>query len=136
MKARQQKEVNAFPMFFAFSNEQFAQGMQRLGLDPKEKDKIIAFGDTGGFLRKSDEPALLEMLERHRREMKEAIKADKNERGFIYDMFSYELANHEYSWTEDPSEAIQALGLTLEDIENSPIMRRALSRAMEDQHFL
>ena len=130
LKARQQEEFNEFPMFFAFSHEQFSEGMRKLGLDPNDADKISAFGDTGGFFRKTDVPALKAMFERHHSEIKEAIKADKRGDGFIYDMFVYELANHEYCYTEDPSEALQALRLTPEDIENNPKMRRALKRAM------
>ena len=73
------------------------------------------------------------MFERHHREIVEAIEADKRGDGFIYDMFTYELANHEYCYTEDPSEALQALHLTPEDIENNPKLRRALKRAMARQ---
>lgn len=32
MKERHQKEVNEFPMMWAFNNDQFAQGMKKLGL--------------------------------------------------------------------------------------------------------
>ena len=34
MKERQQREANGFPLAFAFSDRQFAQGMRGLGLDP------------------------------------------------------------------------------------------------------
>ena len=44
MKARQQQEVNSFPMAFAFSDTQFAEGMRRLGLDPSETEQIVAIG--------------------------------------------------------------------------------------------
>ena len=30
MRNRQQAEVNAFPMFFAFNKQQFAEGMRKL----------------------------------------------------------------------------------------------------------
>ena len=32
MRNRQQAEINAFPMFFAFNKQQFAEGMRTLGL--------------------------------------------------------------------------------------------------------
>ena len=32
MRNRQQSEINAFPMFFAFNKQQFAEGMRTLGL--------------------------------------------------------------------------------------------------------
>lgn len=31
MRNRQQAEINAFPMFFAFNKQQFAEGMQHTG---------------------------------------------------------------------------------------------------------
>ena len=40
MKERQQKEFNAFPLAFAFNEDQFEQGMNRLGLDVSETDKV------------------------------------------------------------------------------------------------
>lgn len=135
LKSRHQKEINEFPMFFAFYPAQVLSGMQRLGLESSDYSKVIALG-FGSFCRKSDAPAFYEMIERHKREVAEAIEADEDGCGFIYDMFSYELADHDYSWTENPSEAIRALGLTREDIENSPKMQWALSQAMENQHFL
>ena len=35
LRDRQQEEVNAFPMFFAFDQRQFAEGMRRLGLQKR-----------------------------------------------------------------------------------------------------
>ena len=35
MRNRQQAEVNAFPMFFAFNKQQFAEGMRKLGCPPR-----------------------------------------------------------------------------------------------------
>lgn len=59
MKERQQREVNGFPLAFAFSDRQFAEGMRALDLDPTDKDKIVSIGG-GGFIRKADEDAFTE----------------------------------------------------------------------------
>ena len=40
LKQRQQQEFSAFPMQFAFSDQQFAEGMAALGLEPTDTDKI------------------------------------------------------------------------------------------------
>lgn len=130
LKIRQQKEFNKFSVVYAFNEAQFIEGLRKLGLDISEKDQVCALQDTGGFIRKSDKAALAELFDRHHREIAEAIAADKTGNGFIYDMFRYELAAHEYGFTEDPSEALEALGLTFEDVENDPRMLRALQRAM------
>lgn len=53
MKERHQKEVNEFPMMWAFNNDQFAQGMKKLGLQETDTDKIYRIA-PGGFIRKTD----------------------------------------------------------------------------------
>ena len=87
LKERQQQEINAFPFIWAFNESQLADGMRRLGLDPeKDKDKLCSIGG-GGIIRKTDADAMRAMFDRHRRELQEAIAADKTGDGFIYDMF-------------------------------------------------
>ena len=63
MRNRQQAEVNAFPMFFAFSNKQFEKIMDNWGLDPeKDCDKICKLA-TGGFCKKTDLQMILDTFE-------------------------------------------------------------------------
>lgn len=116
---KQQAEVNAFPMFFAFNRKQFDDGMKSLGLDPNDVKKIYSLGN-GGYIRKSDAPAFSEMLDRLHKEMEDAIAADPTGDGFIFDMFDYELANHEYNYTHDPKPTLETLGLTMEQIKADP----------------
>lgn len=117
---KQQAEVESFPMFFAFNNKQFEEGMRSLGLSPGDTAKIYKLGNTGGFYRKSDAPAFREMMERHAKEMEDAIEADPTGDGFIFDMFNYELANHEYGYTHDPEPTLECLGLTMAQIQADP----------------
>lgn len=133
LRDRQQKEVNAFPMVFAFSDKQFAEAMRELGLDPTETDKVYAIPGTGGFYRRSDAPALHEMFDRHERERQEAIEADETGDGFVFQMFREELANHEYSYTGELDETIEALGLTTEEINSSPKLLHGLEKAIKAQ---
>lgn len=130
MKENHQKEVNEFPMFFAFSQEQFAEGMKKLGLDPNEKDKICPIGSSGGFLLKSDVKKFKEMMDRHDKELKDTMSNDDQ---FIFDMFDYELGNHEYVVTYDPTDAIYALGLTETEVQNDERLYNALTKACEAQ---
>lgn len=133
MKQAHQKEVNAFPFAFAFSEQQFEEGMRMLGLDPLETDKVYKLGDTGGFYRREDAPKLHEMFDRHHREMDEAIKQDATGDGFIYDMFNYELANHEYCITYSLDDTLDALGLSHDEINNDPRLLRGLRKACAAQ---
>lgn len=130
LRNRQQAEVNAFPMHFCFGEEQIRKKFEELGLDrEKDLDKIEVIRGTGGFVLKKDAPALREMLERHSREMEEAITGDKTGNGFIYEMFVYELGNHEYGYTYDASDTLRALGLTLKQIEENPTLKHGWDRA-------
>lgn len=113
MKERHQKEVNEFPMMWAFNNDQFAQGMKKLGLQETDTDKLD------------------EMFTRHTKERKEAMAADIDGTGYLFQMFRYELANHEYSYTGDAEETLDALGLTYGDVNSSPAMRAALNAAIK-----
>lgn len=133
MKNRHQEEVNNFPMFFAFNNKQFDEGMKTLGLDPSETDKIYKLSNTGGFYRRSDSRALKEMFLRHRQEEADAIAADTTGDGFIYEMFNYELANHEYGYTRDLEPTLDALGLTIEEIIANPALSHGLKKARKEQ---
>ena len=130
LKDRQQEEVNNFPLGFAFSEKQFDEMMTNRGFDPK-KDlwKISRLPIGGGFIRKSDIPAFRSMMERHRAETQEAIDKDPDGKGFIYDMFRYELDNHEYGYTGDAEEALSCLGYTLEEIENDKRLKAGFKKA-------
>lgn len=133
LKDRQQEEINAFPFIWAFNEKQLADGMRKLGLNPDtDKDKLCSIGG-GGIIRKTDAEAMRAMFERHRRELQEAIAADKTGEGFIYDMFSTELANHEYSYTGDVTDAVNACGLTVEQLNANPALIKGLKKAADDQ---
>lgn len=129
LKEKHQQEFNKFPMGFAFSYEQFKEGMEKLGLTMNDTDKVFGiFG--GGFVRKSDEKAFNEMNKRHRQEEKEAIKNDLTGEGYIKDMFEYELSNHEYGYTFDIEETLNAVGITIDEINNSENLKHGLELAL------
>lgn len=132
LKKRHQKEVNDFPMFFAFNDKQFEEGMLKFGLDKNDTHLIYKLGNTGGFYRKSDAKALHEMFARHNAEMTEAIANDPTGEGFIYDMFSYELANHEYCITYDLEPTLDACGLSEDEVLENPALTAGLKKAIMD----
>lgn len=131
MKERHQKEVNNFPMNFAFSDEQFKRAMEELGLTENDLDKVVSIG-AGGFIRKTDVKAYKEMGERQYKEFREAIEKDKVGDGFIKEMFLYELANHEYIITREIDDTLDALGLTDNDIRNNNNLRTGLLLAEKE----
>lgn len=132
LKNKQQQEVNDFPMFFAFNDKQFAEGMAKLGLKPEDTDKIYRLDYTGGFYRRSDGKAFRDMIDRHAQEMAAAIEGDKDGTGFIYEMFRYELANHEYCITYDLEPTLDACGMTYDEVQNNPALMTGLKKAIQD----
>ena len=128
LKQRQQQEFGTFPMQYAFSNQQFAEGMAALGLKPADTDKIYKV-PGGGFYRREDGSRLKTMMDRFDQELNEAVAGDKTGDGFIYELFLYELENYEYGCTMDLSETLDALGYTPEDIQADPRLSHGLERA-------
>jgi hypothetical protein len=128
LKRKHQEESNNFPFMFAFSKEQFAEGMQKLDLNESDTDKIYSIGG-GGYIRKTDSEAMHEMFNRHEKEMKEAINNDITGEQFIFDMFNYELANHEYTYTGTIEDTINALALTIDEINNNERLLNGLKKA-------
>ncbi|NYC95061.1 hypothetical protein DFN09_003048 [Clostridium acetobutylicum] len=67
------------------------------------------------------------MLNRHDKEIKEAMKNDT----FIFDMFYYELGNHEYSITYELGDTLDSLSLTYEEVQNDKRLLNALDLAIK-----
>lgn len=132
MKKRQQEEINAFPMAFAFSKTQLTEGMQKLGLQPDDTDQIFPIGG-GGFVRKTDVEVFRQMFRLHRLERKSAMDADRTGDGFLLEMFRYELANHEYGYTRDAEPALDALGITVEDLAGDERLMCAFQKACREE---
>lgn len=130
LKNKQQKEFNAFPMGAAFSQQQFAEMMAKWDLLPTDTDKILHIG-SGCYIRKTDREAFHKLVDRLDREKQEAIAADTTGDGIIKDMFLYELANHEYCITYDLEDTMDALGLTVDEINADPRLLCGLEKALK-----
>lgn len=128
LKNKHQEEYNALPMFFAFSEEDFEQGMLKLGLQSIDTDKICQIV-IGMFYRKEDKPLLIETMQRFHNELQKAISEDETGDNFIYQMFYTELINHEYAFTEDPEDALTALNLTWEKVQADPRLKHGFEKA-------
>lgn len=124
MKERQQKEFNSLPIMFAFNNEQFEEGMRKLGLEPTDTDKIYKLF-AGGFYKREDSNKIIGQLKKADLETRKAMQDEE----FAMGAFRYELANHEYCITMDPLDAVHAVGLSMEEVQNSELLSRALANA-------
>jgi len=131
MKREHQAEIDNFPMFFAFGNDQFDENIKKVGLTPEDTDKILSIG-YGGFIRKEDREKFLNMMESHDKELQQAIAADETGEGFIKDMFLYELGNHEYIVTGRFEDTLDAVGLTLEEVKENEALEHGLITARNE----
>ena len=127
LKETHQKELNAFPMAFAFSNEQFKKGLEKLGVT---KEDVLSIAG-GGFIRKSDAKAFSDLFLNQDMAMVEAFKDD----AFLTDAIRYELGNHEYCITYNPSDAMDALGLSLDDERTAECFKAARKQYLEHSEY-
>ena len=132
LKNKQEKEMNNFPMIFAFSKQQLIDGMKKLGLEPTDTNKLLDIG-FGGFILKSDEQALDTLIAKHKAEFEKAMVDDETGENFIYEMFNYELDNHEFCITYEIEDTLDALDITLDDVKANPKLKHGLLMAIENQ---
>ena len=126
LKARQAKELNDFEgIFFAFNNKQFKEGMEKIGLTIEDKNQIYSLG-AGGYIRKDRSKTFSAMFKRHAEEKNNRKKEEK----FLFESLTYELRNHEFCITYDPSDALNALGYNKDDIDPK-ILKNAMAEAMQ-----
>ena len=132
LRQRQQEEFDALPLGFAFGRKQFDEMMRGWGLDPeKDTGKIYSIG-AGGYVQKKDADLLHQTRERHDKEMADAISADETGEGFIYQMFLCELDNHEYGYTGDSEDTLDALGLTAQEVAADQRLLRGFVKAKNE----
>lgn len=133
LRDRQQAEVNDYlkeGAFFAFSDKQFKAGLEKLGIAEEDAGKRLSrLGSTGGYMVKERVAGLKTLLDKNDQERQKALDDPETGRQFAFDMFFYELNNHEYIITMSAEETLDALGLTWEDIKTSAILSQELNRA-------
>lgn len=89
------------------------------------------YGKEAKLARKKREERInrLAMPEEQYQELPEPDQSDTDGTGFLYQMFLYELDNHEYGYTGDLEDTLDCLGLTWEELKASPVMLKALDKA-------
>lgn len=120
---------------FEASNEQeFTEGMKKLGLDP---DNLSAISHTidDWYIRNEDAEEFLALMESSGSadELNALLDGDKTGEGFIHDMFLTVLMNTpEFVMTGNVDVALNAMGFSREMIEQEPRMKRGLELALKE----
>lgn len=125
LREKHQKAINDFPIGFTFNDSQFKEVLAKLSV--KDPSELISIGN-GGFIRHSDYKEFSEMLKNFDTEEAKA----REDPAFCYEMFLYELGNHEYCITYDLEDTLYACGLTLEQVQSNSILSKALIKARKD----
>lgn len=96
LKGKHEKEMNEFPIAYAFDGKQLEEALEKLGATKEECVTVFGHGDV---MKKVDVPRFRAMLKRQDEELLEAMKDDD----FAEGAFLYEMDNHEYAinWSGD-----------------------------------
>lgn len=113
LQKRHQEELEAFPIAYAFNDEQLERALEKLGA--KKEECVTVFGH-GDIVKKENAKKLIAMLERQREEMLQRIRDDVE---FAEAAFRYEMDNHEYAinWSGD-EDVLGVFGITFEKINS------------------
>lgn len=121
-KSQQEKVLSKFPQFFAFNENQFNEGLKKLGTTKKD---ILGTG-YGGFIRKTDKECYLKMFE----EIDKALNEKLKDEYFLYCAFRYELNNHEFIITSDYDDTLRVFGLQYDKLTKKQL--KVLEEAKTD----
>lgn len=125
LKNRFQQEINAFPMKWAFSKEQFDRSMQELGLDPADTDKII--GIPGWRIHPQErQEGVYRTVQPERKSGGSSYRRRRGRFRFRMRHVPVRLANHEYIITYSLEETLDALGYSEEEVAADPSWRMVL----------
>ena len=141
MRARQQREVNALPLGFAFNEQQFQEMMRKLGVS--SPDELYRLGSTGGFHRRSDTALIVGTFQRHIREWQEAVHTpDGINISWLEEMIYEEMCNHEYGINCDGRhDVLNACDITEKEMEHPDFQtawanaRKRYFRNAEEKHW-
>lgn len=121
IKTKRQDDTNNLftdlGVFWAFSNEQFKEGLAKAKLE--EGEKLVDIG-AGGFIPKHNIDALTQGMKDIENTFKAQIKETKAREQHIL----YELNNHEAFYTGDTESTIDALGDDYTDKEVKEVYKK------------
>jgi ADP-dependent phosphofructokinase/glucokinase len=125
---KHRKEINEFPIAYAFNEEQLKDALKKLGVE--STNECVTVFNHGDIVKKENAPKFIEMLKRHTNEIKIAMK----EEAFAEAAFLYEMDNHEYAinWDGD-DDVLSCFGFNFDDLRELKLM--GAYRRARDAHM-
>ena len=125
---RHSEEINSLGIYYAFGSkaeieEQLIQKANVKSLD--ELEPVL----WGGWMRKGESHKFYDALKRQAQELKQAILSTTASDGLAYQAFYYEIVNHECAYTGNYEDALRVLPVSWREIQNTPVLREAWSKA-------
>lgn len=134
LQNKHRKEVEDFPIAYAFNDEQLKEALKKLGVE-STKECVTIFGH-GDIVKKENAKPFIEMLKRHTKEVQDRMKTDPE---FAEAAFLYEMDNHEYAINLDgDGDVLSCFGMDYEDLREAGLQlvyetaRRKHFEHMED----
>lgn len=123
LRAKQQKEVNEFPILFAFSKKQLLKELKKR----KAAKKDLIGVTRGGYILKKDRDAYVSMMLRHKDEVLKAL----DDPDCLYDMFRSEMEDHGFFISYNLDDALQDSPVSIKEMSKNPLMQETLKKAEE-----
>ena len=114
LQNRHRKEVEDFPIAYAFNDEQLKEALEKLGVE--SMDECVTIFGHGDIVKKDNAKPFIKMLKRHTREVQDKLKSDPE---FAEAAFLYEMDNHEYAinWDGD-ADVLSCFGMDEHDLRD------------------
>lgn len=125
MQQAHSKEISSLPIVWMFgkkTEEEITAILQEIGA--KSLSECVSIGG-GGVMRKCDTELFRDTLARQERERKQFMTEH------LFDAILCEMRNHEYGYTHDPEDTLNALGKTRKDLEENKDFNRVWCRAQK-----
>ena len=129
LQKKHQKELNDFPIAYAFSKEQLEEALIKLGV--KSTDECVTITGYGDIVKRENAPKFKAMLKRHTKEIHDLLQNNEQD---AEEAFIYEMDNHEYAINWDGDADILAAFALDEKSLIEMNLERAYSRARK-QHY-
>lgn len=112
LQEKHRKELNEFPIAYAFNDEQLKEALKKLGA--KSTDECVTVMKSGDIMKRENAKPFLDMLKRQVKEVQDLLLSDMD---IAEAAFLYEMDNHEYAinWSGD-EDVLRCFGLDEEEL--------------------